>query len=146
MELPDFKYHPDPITTGSIRQSDAVCVCCGQVRGYIYIGPVYAVDELNEQICPWCIASGDAHERFDATFVDPAGVGDYGSWEPVPREVVEEVTSRTPGFTGWQQERWWTHCGDAAEFLGPVGREGAEQRGPEFLAAIRTEAGQDGDP
>jgi len=24
--------------------------------------------------------------------------------------VVEEVAYRTPGFSGWQQERWWTHC------------------------------------
>jgi uncharacterized protein CbrC (UPF0167 family) len=36
----------------------------------------------------------------------------------VPADVVEEVAHRTPGFSTLQQARWWTHCGDAAAFLG----------------------------
>jgi uncharacterized protein CbrC (UPF0167 family) len=28
------------------------------------------------------------------------------------------ITRRTPGFAGWQQERWLVHCGDGAEYLG----------------------------
>ena len=66
-------------------------------------------------ICPWCIADGTAAARFGAAFTDAAGVGGYGDWDDVPPSVVDEVSQRTPGFTGWQQERWWTHCGDAAE-------------------------------
>jgi uncharacterized protein CbrC (UPF0167 family) len=31
------------------------------------------------------------------------------------------VAQRTPGFTGWQQERWLYHCSDAAAYLGRVG-------------------------
>jgi uncharacterized protein CbrC (UPF0167 family) len=145
MPLPHFKYHPDPITTGSIESSDAKCLCCGEARGFIYTGPVYAEEELIDRICPWCIADGSAHRQFNAEFVDQEGVRNYGSWEPVPQAVVEEVTFRTPGFAGWQQERWWTHCGDAAEFLGRVGREEAQRYGPEFLSAIRSEAGLVGD-
>jgi uncharacterized protein len=146
MTLPKFKYHPDPAATGSVKPSDADCLCCGRARGYVYSGPVYAAEELSDCLCPWCIADGSAHAKLGAEFVDAAGVGGYGSWEAVPAAVVEELVFRTPCFSGWQQERWWTHCGDAAEFLGPVGREGAEQAGPEFLAAIRAEAGLDDDP
>jgi uncharacterized protein CbrC (UPF0167 family) len=116
-ELPVFKYHPSPLSTGSIESSDAVCACCGTARGFIYHGPVYAVEEITK-VCPWCIVDGSAHEKWDAEFVDSAGVGGYGKWCEVPIEVIEEVAYRTPGLSAIQQERWWTHCGDAAEFLG----------------------------
>ena len=139
--LPTFKYHPDPIKTGSIEPSSAKCVCCGRARGYIYTGPVYAVDEYDESICPWCIADGSAHERFDASFHDESGVGGYGTWDDVPEAVVEEIAFRTPGFSAWQQEQWWTHCGDAAAFLGRAGPAELEAAGPEVIAAIRESAG-----
>ena len=144
--LPTFTYHPNPIDTRSVVESAVVCECCNQSRGYVYKGPVYAEEELADCICPWCIADGSAHARFDAEFTDRAGIGDYGNWERVPDSIVEEVAFRTPGFSGWQQERWWTHCGDAAEFLGPVGVNEARLLGEEFLSAIRSDAGLDDDP
>jgi uncharacterized protein len=141
MDLPSFRYHPDPIATGSIAPSDTECVCCGQRRGYIYTGPVYAVEELVEEICPWCIASGDAHAKFDAQFVDVEGVGDYGSWEPVPRAIAEDIAFRTPGFSGWQQERWWTHCGDGAAFLGRAGAADVLRHGIATVEFLRADIG-----
>ncbi|MGF6226224.1 uncharacterized protein CbrC (UPF0167 family) [Inquilinus ginsengisoli] len=143
MQLPTFKYHPRPLETGSIVASEAVCVCCGESQGFIYRGPVYAVEDLDDRLCPWCIASGAAHEKFNASFTDEAGIGDYGRWEPVPRSVVEEVALRTPGFSGWQQERWWTHCNDAAEFLGAVGYTEAASLGPDMLAALAADTGME---
>ena len=139
--LPAFVYHPDPIGTGSVVESDAICASCNRSRGYIYTGPVYAVEELDRALCPWCIADGSAHSKFDAEFVDRAGIGDFSNRDKVPRNISEEVSFRTPGFSGWQQERWWTHCGDAAEFLGVVGSAEARALGLGFLAAIRKEAG-----
>ncbi|WP_412524086.1 CbrC family protein [Burkholderia sp. S-53] len=41
--LPAFRYHPDPLATGSVIRSDARCVCCGDARGYVCAGPVHAV-------------------------------------------------------------------------------------------------------
>ena len=140
MALPQFPYHPDPLATGSIVASGNVCRSCGQNRGYIYVGPAYAVEELGEAICPWCIADGSAAARFEVEFVDAAGVGGYGRWAAVPPTVVDEVSRRTPGFSGWQQEQWWTHCGDAAEFLGHAGRAELERQWPEAIAAVREEA------
>jgi hypothetical protein len=31
---------------------------------------IYAEETLQDCLCPWCIADGSAHDRFDATFVD----------------------------------------------------------------------------
>ena len=68
--LPLFTYHPDPLGTGSVEASGERCLCCGRERGYIYAAPVYAEEELNEQLCPWCIADGSAAGRFGATYSD----------------------------------------------------------------------------
>lgn len=116
-ELPVFRYHPEPTSTGSIRQSAEECLCCRERPGYIYVGPVHAQEELNDQICPWCIADGSAHDQFEAEFTDAESIGGSG-WDEVRQEVVEMIAFRTPGFSGWQQERWFTHCGDGAAFLG----------------------------
>jgi uncharacterized protein CbrC (UPF0167 family) len=133
VNLPEFRYHPDPLATGAVKASDEQCVCCGRARGFIYAGPVYAVDELDECLCPWCIADGSAAERFDAQYTDVLDLPD-----DVPAAVVDEVLRRTPGFGGWQQERWLFHCGDAAAFLGVVGRAELEPY-PGALDAIRGE-------
>jgi len=57
--------------------------------------------------------------------------------------VAAIVSRRTPGFSGWQQERWWTHCGDAAVFLGAAGA--SEIAGPwaGAIASLRADVGYD---
>ena len=42
MDLPHFKYHPDPIKTGSVKESDEPCECCEKARGYVYAGSPYS--------------------------------------------------------------------------------------------------------
>lgn len=117
MALPTFAYQSDPVATGSIVQSPEVCERCEEARGFVYTGPIYAVEEV-EFVCPWCIADGSASSAFDAEFTTAEDVpGD------VPAEVLEEVFRRTPGFAGWQQERWQFHCADGAQFRGAVGYE-----------------------
>ena len=118
-DLPHFRYHPNPLATGEIEPGDGACLSCGLQRGYVYVGPTFAEDEIDEELCPWCVADGSAAARFDAQFTDTINVPD-----DVPQSVVDEVTTRTPGFKGWQQEHWLFHCGDAAAFLGRVGYDG----------------------
>ena len=121
MQLPTFRYHPDPISTESIKISANKCVVCGLSRGYIYTGPVYAIGEYQDMICPWCIADGRAYEKLQCVFVGDIGLG--GAWgEPISQSIVEEISHRTPGFSGWQQEQWLTHCQDAAAYLGRFGQ------------------------
>ena len=141
MNIPAFKYHPDPIATGSIVPSDTVCECCGQARGFIYTGPVYSIEELDECICPWCIADNTAHDKFGAEFTDAAGVGGYSKSLMLSSAVIEDVVFRTPGFTGWQQERWLACCGDAAAFLGRAGREEIEEQWLDAVVSLQEDCG-----
>jgi uncharacterized protein CbrC (UPF0167 family) len=116
-DLPHFKYHPSSLSTGAVWDSDEVCPCCGEARGFSYRGPVYGETRV-EHLCPWCIADGSAHAKWGAEFTDLAAVGGYGRWCEVSDSVRAEVAYRTPGISSIQEARWWTHCGDAAEFVG----------------------------
>jgi uncharacterized protein len=135
-ELPQFRYHPDPVTMGSVVESAEVCERCGQARGFVYAGPVYAVEEV-EFLCPWCIADGSAADQFDADFTTTDGAP-----SDVPAAVLEEIVHRTPGFAGWQQERWMFHCADGAEFLGRVGWEEVSAL-PGAVESLRSDGGLD---
>ena len=143
--LPTFKYHPDPIASGSIIPSSSKCVACEVSRGWIYVGPTYCETDLDERLCPWCIADGTAHRKFGVEFVDPAGVGGYGQWELVPKTVIEQVCFQTPSFNGWQQEQWFTHCNDAAYFIGCAGKQELEKLDTAAYEAIKVESGYDED-
>lgn len=124
--LPSFRYHPDPVATGAVQESTAVCECCGRARGFIYTGAVYAEDEV-EQICPWCIADGSAAAKFDASFVDDHPLVEAA----LPAEIIGEVTRRTPGYESWQPETWLVHCKDACEFHGDASVEDVRNATPE---------------
>ncbi|MCI0429216.1 MAG: CbrC family protein [Rhodospirillales bacterium] len=145
-KLPTFRYHPDPIGTGSVESSASICLCCEHARGYIYVGPVFSKQLLRKRLCPWCIADGSAHERYGCEFTDRGGsIGDFGRWDTPPDSVMDEVAYRTPGFIGWQQERWYTHCDDAAAFLGLVGWQELQSCGQQAIDAIAGECGQEGE-
>ena len=141
MTLPYFKYHPDPVHTGSVISSDKSCVVCNLVRGFIYIGPVYVRGVFESPICPWCISSGEAHRKFGLEFQDASMVGGGGQWDEVSIEILDEVTLRTPGFCGWQQEKWFTHCNDAAAFLGPMGYKDLKELDNAALASFKQALG-----
>ncbi|ABF40105.1 conserved hypothetical protein [Candidatus Koribacter versatilis Ellin345] len=117
MPLPNFRYHPDPVKSGNLVVSEETCVCCDKKRGYIYTVSVYAEsDDLENALCPWCIADGSAHRKFDASFVDDPGLADE-----IPNSARQEILYRTLGFAGWQSEQWLACCDDAMAFLEPVG-------------------------
>lgn len=114
--LPVFRYHTDPIASGSVVASAGKCVCCKQARGYVYAGPTYSEDELDDALCPWCIADGSAAKKFDATFVDAEAFDDGA-----PDEAMHTICERTPGFNAWQSEKWPSCCDEPAAFLTPAG-------------------------
>lgn len=114
-ELPAFRYHPDPLASGSIRESAETCACCNRATGWIYTATFYTAQEVSGRFCPWCIADGSAAERFAGEFMDSYGLDGVGE------EILHEVTRRTPGFHAWQDPHWLVHCHDAAAFVGEVG-------------------------
>lgn len=117
--LPYFRYHPDPLATGSFRElGEAVrCPCCGEGTSVVYRGPFYSVEEVHD-LCPGCIASGAAAEKFDGEFQDRESVDEVS--DPAK---LDELARRTPGYRGWQQEYWRAHCDDFCAYLGAVGYE-----------------------
>jgi organic radical activating enzyme len=36
----------------------------------------YSEEELDDSLCPWCLADGSAHRKFDATFFDTEAFAD----------------------------------------------------------------------
>lgn len=116
-ELPKFKYHPDPIKTGTIKESKAKCEVCGKEVDYVYVGPFYSTSDV-EDICPWCIKNGKAAEEYDGVFQD-----DLSCDEISDVKLLDELIYRTPGYCGWQQEYWLSHCDDYGAFIGYVGYE-----------------------
>jgi hypothetical protein len=129
--LPAFRYHPDPLASGSVQAATVDCLACGEQRSYVYVGPVYAEGEYSGKFCPWCIADGTAATTLDAEFTD------VGSGVPpeIAASVLDEISHRTPRFDSWRQDHWLYHCGDACAFLGPVGRPELE-RFPDVLEML----------
>lgn len=135
--MPAFRYHPDPLASGSIRESTETCVCCNHIKGRIYTATFYTAQKVSGRFCPWCIADGSAAERFAGEFTDSYGL------EGVSEETLHEVTRRTPGFHGWQDPHWLVHCHDAAAFISEVGyRELAIH--PAVLDQLRHDLRMDG--
>ena len=124
-------------------QSDKKCRCCNASRGYVYTGPVYAVEDFDSEICPWCIADGTAHSKLEAEFHDCEEVPGWAFADApeVSESIIEEICQRTPGFGGWQQEQWATCCDDGAAFLGRAGRYELSEHWPDAIESIQESTG-----
>ena len=114
--LPRFRFHPDPVGSGSVVRSAKPCLCCRKSRGHVYAGPTYAGTDLPPALCPWCIADGSAHRKFAVTFVDSEAFD-----ADAPEETITEICERTPGYCGFQPERWPSCCGSPATFISSAG-------------------------
>ena len=109
--IPTFKYHPDPLKTGAFSQGEVhTCGCCGKQTDVWYEQPFHSSQDV-ECLCPECIASGKAAEKFDGEFVDACSVGEVSD-----SAKLDELVRRTPCYIGWQQEYWYAHCDDFCEF------------------------------
>ena len=75
-------------------------------------------------LCPHCIASGAAAEKYSGEFQDSESTDEVDS----PNKL-DELVHRTPGYCGWQQEYWRAHCNDFCAYLGTVGYTELEEMG-----------------
>ncbi|MCY1400863.1 hypothetical protein D9M71_159670 [compost metagenome] len=123
-ELPVFKYFP--ALPGYISESESVCCCCSEKRGYIYDGGIYSRQDVGDGICPWCIADGSAACRFDGSFHCEENLRQAG----LAQSVVEEIAFRTPGYPSWQESLWMVHCKDGCEFHGDASLEDIRNASP----------------
>jgi len=132
--LPMFRYHPDPLATGALEGSDDACQCCGRKRGYVYTSNVFTTARI-DTVCPWCIADGSVHRKFDASFTDGFEPSDVG----LPDEVRDTVLHRTPGYASWQDPVWMACCGDACAFRGDASRADLQALTAEERERIRAQ-------
>lgn len=136
-----FRYHPDPVGTGSAVQSEEACSVCAEPAQFRYNGPIYG--NPAEVVCLACVQTGRASVTLGAAPDHPAVFTDItydGSWTNVSAEAIDEILHRTPGFAGWQQERWLAHCDDGCVFIGVVGIAGLRAAGNDAVQAIVDEA------
>ena len=131
--LPTFRYHPDPIATGSIVRSDKTCACCSKAGGWIYVASVYGPSNLRGNICPWCIASGTAALRYNCSFNDDSPLAEA----QLAPAIILEVSRKTPGYSSWQQEVWQACCDDACEFHGDAPASEMKALSDESLVRIQ---------
>ena len=115
-DLPFFKYHPDPLETGSFEEgAEKICPCCGNKSKVYYSSFPYCSEDV-EYICPTCISNGEAARKFDAEFVQNA------EWHGEnDEEKDDELFHRTPGYMSWQGEYWLSCCDDYCAYMGTVG-------------------------
>ena len=108
-----FKYHPEPKKTGAFHQDKTVmCECCEKETNVYYSGPFYSTENV-KHLCPECIASGSAAEKFNGAFQDRDSTDKVSD-----KSKIDELIHRTPGYSGWQQEYWLACCDDFCAFLG----------------------------
>lgn len=130
MELPKFKYSPNAYSIDVFENDEDICSICNEERNIRYTGSFYSIDEP-DYICPWCIADGSAAKMYDGEFNDYCGIEGVSPnpKDPKPKiskELLLEITKKTPSYKSWQQERWMTHCNEPCAFIGYADTETIE--------------------
>ena len=115
MKLPIFKYNPYPIKLDVIIEKETICPVCEKKQNYVYEGSFFSEEEVRG-ICPWCIADGSAAKKYNGEFQDVASCDEVDE-----EEYLNELIYRNPGYIGWQQEYWLSHCGDFCSIIDYVG-------------------------
>ena len=133
MQLPAFRYHPDPLATGAVVAKAGRCDACEREVGHLYDGPMFGRFENEPTVCPWCIADGSAASKLGVHFNDPC------TTESIAKSAIEEISDRTPGYTSWQGPEWMFHCGDGCAFLGDASLETLRGISAEGRAELATE-------
>ncbi|WP_107839981.1 CbrC family protein [Metasolibacillus meyeri] len=115
--LPTFKYMPNPMQSDIFETGEiVVCDCCEQEVDIYCRKGIYAIEEV-EYLCPSCIHSGLAAQKFDGQFQQDL----LNSELVLNNDYTDEVLYRTPGYVSWQGNNWLAHCTDYCAFIGYVG-------------------------
>ena len=112
--IPIYKYCEDPLKNGIFKIGKEKCCCCEKDVSIYYEGPMYCKLDI-KYLCPSCISTGLAAEKFDLTFVS-----DTLNDENIDCKCKDELYNRTPSYISWQGELWPAHCDDYCKFIGYV--------------------------
>lgn len=83
-----------------MNDKSVTCDCCGEKTDIYYEGPFYSVKDI-EYICPQCIASGKASEKFDGEFQDRSSCDKVDD-----EEYLDELAVHLPIVDGKQSIGW----------------------------------------
>ncbi len=141
LEIPSFKYVPDPVEAGAVQWCVDPCVVCGCANGwgvfsFVYKGledPLVGCGDV--VVCPWCVADGAAYRYGYRFFLEADVGGGPQRWPPVSGEVLRTLVGFTPCFGVDRDQRWITCCNDACAFLGWLQKEKLESLGEEAKKA-----------
>ena len=126
MEKIQFKYHPNvwkqDIFSENKGDSLAVCQCCGRQTEY-FLEMMYTSEKVN-CICPECISTGEAADKFQGTYIQDAELDNVND-----QVKIDELFKQTPGYISWQGEHWLAHCGDFCAYLGEVSIDDLKKMG-----------------
>jgi Uncharacterized protein conserved in bacteria len=126
VERIQFKYHPNVWEQNIFTEADytnlPICECCEKPAKH-YLERMYAYEDIN-CICPECVASGKAAEKFDGEFVQDAEDENVKD-----EEKRQELYCKTPGYMSWQGEYWLACCNDYCAYIGDVGTKELEEMG-----------------
>ena len=130
MELPNFKYSPNAFELDLFEKTEGFCSICEQKRNLKYKSSFYC-KEKPDYICPWCISDGEAAVKYNGTFNYYYGIEGVNYDEESPstiettinKDLLFEITNKTPSYTSWQQEVWLTHCNEPCAFIGYADKE-----------------------
>ena len=101
--IPTFKYVPKPLEAKIFETGEVVvCDCCQQQVDVYYTGGIYAIEDV-DYLCPTCIHSGDAAQKYDGSFQQDL-LYDEQITNPL---LAQEVLYRTPGYVSWQGNNGW---------------------------------------
>jgi uncharacterized protein CbrC (UPF0167 family) len=116
INLPTFKYHPNPLKTKNAEKKDFNCICCGKNKTIVYTAGIYSLENIErEELCLDCIYDGSAAKKFQATFT----YLDIPEAElKMSQHELEEFYERTPGYVSWQDQVWLSHCHSICSFHG----------------------------
>ncbi|WP_369436030.1 CbrC family protein [Lysinibacillus fusiformis] len=113
LTLPKFKYIAHPIKSGIFKTDKKVTCDCYEEEIEIYLeSGLYAIESV-EYLCPTCIWSGTAAEKYNGTFQSDL----YNDKRVVNESFVDEILHPTPSYLSWQGNNWLAHCTDYCAFI-----------------------------
>lgn len=80
-----------------MAESPVACDCCGKTTQIYYEGPFYAVEDI-DCLCPECISSGKAAQRYNGEFQGECSLeGGVDSPDKLDELIHRTVGSRSIG-------------------------------------------------
>lgn len=114
--LPKFTYMNAKGAKETFRADDEQCECCDKPTAFVYEGPIYTEQEVDEPIiCPRCIQNGSAADYYAAIFQS-----DIENESTLSASTRKTLMQKTPGIVSWQEQPWKTCCHEPCIYQGSL--------------------------